>query len=477
MVRFPWTKLQDFYVRLGFLNVLLAAVSAERRSVFADALIRRLETPLFLPAKNVPALGELVNREIVWYKGEHGKGRKLDQPSVAEALLVMSDHPSYLYAITKKSTYKIVDWGRDVELLGAGNQITERGLLIRSLIPAENAEKFLAGDVLAWNPFSLGLREKLLFFYHLSEIDHVLLELASDFAEWSRQKPMESADAAHYLCRAMLRVLSRSQGQLRPQEVPAFSVARDLGRTIALELSLEDAYKAADLMGSQSGAVAVPRLPPSKKTMRGAGSRTIERVGHKNADHQTIPRAEQLVDLGFLQKPASESTAAAREGNRRWRYQPTQTCVRWRDARRILGAKDVRLTRNETFLREGFAKCAVHAFHGSEVDPKPSRDVGTVATHLWRAYERIGRRHGNSPLDSIALFAMTSAAAEGIAIEMACFERFMNAIKAHSALPEHVFFAGGNDLDTMFIRLKPGFLTALEANKSPIQTEYSSNTS
>src|SRR4051812_19746181 len=99
MARFPWTKLQDFYVRLGFLKVLVAALSPERRSVNADALVRRLEKPLFLPAKNFPQLLNQVQDTISWYRSDHEKGKKLDQPSVAEALLVLADHPSYLYAI------------------------------------------------------------------------------------------------------------------------------------------------------------------------------------------------------------------------------------------------------------------------------------------------------------------------------------------------------------------------------------------
>src|SRR5687767_7793350 len=47
MARVPWTKLQDFYLRLGFLKVLVAALSSERRSVTNQAIISQVEKPLF----------------------------------------------------------------------------------------------------------------------------------------------------------------------------------------------------------------------------------------------------------------------------------------------------------------------------------------------------------------------------------------------------------------------------------------------
>lgn len=466
MPRFPWTKLQDFYLRLGFLKVLAAASSPDRRSIFADALTRRLEAPLLLPATSFPELWMHVEQKITWYRKDHAKGKKLDHPTVAEAILVAAVHASYLYAVTRKSTYKIIDWGRDVELLGSGNQITERGLLFRGFIPPSRIEKFFDGNVLAWNPFALELGEKLLFLYHLSEIDHTMLELASDFGGWNEVRPMESADAAQFMCRAMLQVLAREQSRLRPRDVPVYRVATELARTIALELKMEQEFQASKLGGSQSSATDVPRLPPTKNIIGGKVGTTSGRVGHKNADHQTIPRVEQLVDLGFLRKPGSENAKAAREPKRRWCYEPTDVCRRWREFRRRTSVT------NEEFLKDGFAQAAVFAFHGHQVGLESSRDVTVVGKHFWEAYDRIGRRHGNSPLDSIALYAMTSAAAEGAAIEMVCFERLMNAIKGLSALPDDVFFAGGNDLDTMFIRIKSGFLNALEVNRTSIQSAY-----
>jgi hypothetical protein len=37
-------------------------------------------------------------------------------------------------------------------------------------------------------------------------------------------------------------------------------------------------------------------------------------------------------------------------------------------------------------------------------------------------------------------------------------------IKQQELIPNHAFFASGNEIDKMFVLLKPGFLQALEAS-------------
>ena len=56
MRRLPWTKFQDFYLRLGFLKVLVAVLSPQRRSEMNDSIIRKLASPTFDPAWKYPAL-------------------------------------------------------------------------------------------------------------------------------------------------------------------------------------------------------------------------------------------------------------------------------------------------------------------------------------------------------------------------------------------------------------------------------------
>jgi hypothetical protein len=462
MNRLPWTKLQDFYLRLGFLKILVAALSPERRSIYGDAILRRIETSAFAAAASVPSLWNSVRNVIDWYGKDHARGKKLDQPSVSEAQLVATDHPSFLYGITRRSAIKVIDWGHDVALMGAGHQITERGLLFRSHLPVDATERFFKGDLEAWNPFPLDLSEKILFLYHLSEIDHVTLELAADVAGWTQQKPMEAANVSELLCKAMVRVLARVKDTVRPVDVPAYRIATELARTICLELDLQSELKES---GLGAGSLNVPRLPPVKKRV-GVRPESTGRAGSKSADHQAIPRAEQLLDLGFLEKPLTHDNSSSRDARRRWRYAPTAIAHRWLKERRQ------RPTSNAEFLRDGFARTAVIAYQLGNPRDDTEPEVLLIGRYFWDAYQRVGRRLGNSPLDTIALEGMASAAVAGQAIEMAHFERLMVAVKKLGAIPESAFFAGGNDLDTMFVRLKSGFQLGLEAKKAEIQATF-----
>ena len=171
MRRLPWTKFQDFYLQLGFLKVLVAVLSPQRRSEMNESIVRKLERPLFDPAAKHGALWKRVSDGL-----QH-------DASVAEALIVDGGCPSYLYAITGPTAYKILDWGRNVEFIGKGNQVSERGLLLRHLMDQDGLAKFVAGDVEAWNPFVLNRSERLFFLYHLAEIDEVILQLTRKLGE------------------------------------------------------------------------------------------------------------------------------------------------------------------------------------------------------------------------------------------------------------------------------------------------------
>src|SRR5262249_4519931 len=154
------------YLRLGFIKVLVAALSPFRRSASNETIYQRLESPLFKSVFTCASLAEAAKGLIDTYTAEE---RAEGRPYVLEAQLVADNCPSWLFAITHKTIYKILDWGHDIQIVGQGNQITERGLLLRSLLPPE-AEQFLAGDCRAWNPFLLSPLERLFFLYHIAEI-------------------------------------------------------------------------------------------------------------------------------------------------------------------------------------------------------------------------------------------------------------------------------------------------------------------
>jgi hypothetical protein len=461
MSRIPWTKFQDFYLRLGFLKVLVSALSSQRRSALNDAIVRRLEVPLFDAATAHARLWESVQSRITWYPRRTAAGKTVEHPEVAEALLVYGQTESLLYGVTRDTTYKILDWGHNVDFVGRGNQITERGLLLRHLLPQGEVESFFAGDVLAWNPFVLSLEERLFFLYHLVEIDRVTVEIIDLLSDVKPGAVLESSDAARIACRALFRVLDRAQDDIEPRDIPAYRTARELACTIADELDLTE-FKA------DCEAHARRRIPkPMKLSARrsafldGSGAKKPRKTT-KNADHQTIPRFEQLVDLGFLHKISNDpdaGEAALLEGRRRWRYTPTEACHRWAKAARE--SNQVR----SPFHWHRFAKMAVSAFgrEGGLQNREATSSAGELADYLWIAYQRVHRVMGHTPFDSVALHAMINAAADGVIAEMADFHALMLAIKRQGALPDHAFFASGNDLDKMFIQLKSGFREQVRA--------------
>lgn len=451
MARVPWTKFQDFYLRLGFLKVLVAVLSPQRRSALNDAIVRRLETPLFDAAPAHRQLWDAVKDRVSWYEKRTAVGKSIE---VDEALLVYGETESLLYGITRDTAYKILDWGRDVDFVGRGNQITERGLMLRHLLPEQALTAFLAGDVLAWNPFVLTLEERLFFLYHLVEIDRVTVEIIAMLADVEPGVVLESGDAARITCRALFRVLDAAQDTIDPRHIPEYRVARELACVIADELSLEEFQKGCE--GQLRRRVPKPVKPTARANALLSGGSKKPRKTTKNADHQTIPRFEQLVDLGFLAKVSEDAEGAESslvEGKRRWRYRPTTACRQWADAMREASLAQ------SGFQWHSFARTAVSAFRGGQSKDGSRRppDAGVLADYLWEAYRRVGRSVGNSPLDSVALQAMITAAAAGVVLEMVDFHALMLAIKRRSALPAHAFFASGNDLDKMFIQLKPGF--------------------
>ena len=465
--RLPWTKLQDFYLRLGFLKVLTAALSHERRSATIDAVIRRLERPLFDSISAYPAL---VRRTTGLFDGVYPKktsaGKQIESPEVAEALVASGSGASALYGITRETAYKVLDWGRDIGLVGRANQITERGLILRSLLPGDQTGRFLGGDAEAWDPFRLDLRERLFFTFHLIETDLLTVALVRELGALAPGTVLESRDAARMTCAALFRLLQETEKTTAARDIPAYRTALDLALTIAEEVGAQvppewtNHAQRIRVMRSQKVA--------GRRALRPQVPGRSHRQTTKNADHQTIPRFEQLVDLGFVSKPDIDSVnaATALAARRRWKYVPTEACRRWAQA-----AGTVTEPR-QLFQWCSFAKVAVLAFYGGSKQGHEAPRGKEIGDRLWSAYSSVGRSVGSSPVDSVALRAMLDAAAEGTVLEMHEVHRFLLAIKEHDLLTDCVFFASGNALDKMFIRLKPSFPDRLNDALRQFPPEY-----
>ncbi|MCK1580689.1 hypothetical protein IVB03_14125 [Bradyrhizobium sp. 168] len=414
-----------------------------------ESIIRKLVSPTFDPAWKHPSLWERVasnfpQKEFYW-PGDRSTESKKKIPAVSDALIVDGNCQSYLSAITGPTAYKIVDWGRNVEFIGRGNQISERGLLLKLLSDERQLEEFSRGNVEAWNPFVLTKRERLFFLYHLAEIDGVILELTKDLGALESGTTVESKDAAVMTSRALIRVLSAAKHSVQPRDVLKFRTACELASTIANEVGEQEL--ASELAVKARAKPPTPVRPSSRRQQLKRSS--APRRANKNADHQTIPRFEQLVDLGFLEKSDEESrdleVASIRK---KWRYRTKPACSNWAMALRSV-------SEDRSFLWNGFAKACLEM---SNVRPfQDEAPIELVAKYLDRAYERVRRQAGYDPLDSVALIGMIMAIDDGVRIEMSDFHRLMLTIKQNSLMPEHAYFASGNDLDQMFILLKPGF--------------------
>lgn len=442
MSSLSWTKQQDFCLRLGFLKALVAVLSPERRSENRDGLLRRLQSPLVDLAESHSGLWTRVSGLMPWLAKER-EGQEPRRPLVFEALLVAGDCPSFLYALTKPTLYKILDWGLEFGFMGHGNQITERGLVLRSLLPLDRAEAFFTGDPLAWNPFVLTHQERLFFLFHAVETDRVMLKVVSALADRAAAPRLPANEIAGLVCHAMFELVDEQQDEIPPPELPRLRKVRELGCTIAEELGLED-------LTQRCSDVLARRVPKPRKP----GGRGPPRKTTKNADHQTIPRCEQLVDLGFLRKPGGEDDHANPiEARRRWIYAPTIACGLWRGK---LEGLDVNLTAGPRLLYRHFADAAATAFGFGYAVATPD-----VALHeFWASYCVVRRPFGHTPFESVALHAMLRLAASGTVVEIEDFHRYMLATKKSGVLADTAFFAAGNDVLGMFVLLKKGFAEA-----------------
>lgn len=451
MAGVPWTKFQDFYLRYGFLKVAVAALDSDRRSIGAPVLLRRLAQPL-LPAQRRPS-------PLAHIRPSEAAKDEVKGSPVVERLLREGDSPSWLYAITEPTTYKIVDWARDVGFLGRGNQIAERGLLLRRYQDDAATEAFLAGDVEAWNPFVLTEAERWFLLYHLLEIDPVTARLIDAIAKTEPGEAIETIDAARMFCRCFVEALTEAESGIQLRDIPEFRTARALASTIASELDLLDDLKA-DAPWLSDAAALQNRGPRSRPAEPGS------RRSHKNADHQTIPRFEQLVDLGLLTKPGAENLKTRESARKRWRYQATPLCRAWAEARRGSSGRP--------FAWEGFGAALVQARTPDAVagaDRTTASAVRTAATRLGAAFESVGRPVGMTPFDSLALRAMLDAALDGEVVEMGFSNRMLLAIKRAGAAPGTVFFASGNGVDQMFVQLRDGFVDGVSASAGLIADE------
>ena len=442
---FAWTKLQDFCLRLALLKVVVAFLPCNRSSTSRDLVLRRISQLLFEP-KNCPLRLQRAAERV--YGERPGGGF-----TAADALLFISDSPSWGQpihlteaALTGRgvgreaaTTYKILEWAQVVSLVTPGmqgNQLTERGLLLRTLMPTEPVEAFVKGDVEAWNPFVLTPQERLFLCYHLFEHDELSAQMVVDLGRRASGTQLEPAEVRRVMSSALAKVIARARGKIPLADVPRLSKAAELAQQIEREVNPSGPQR-----------VSAPRRPVMSK--RGTSAR-VTRM--KNADHQTIPRCEQLIDLGFLTRPEPPRGAAGRELRRArnaWTYVVTEQAARFCDAFGVDGLLD------EAWLWSRFGQVA--SASGMDRAPQESRPatIAEAVEVFFTEYERIARPAGHTPFESVAILAVVRALSRGLVIEVRQLHQLMLTLKTEGTFDKFLFFASGNEVDRMFILAKP----------------------
>jgi hypothetical protein len=321
--------------------------------------------------------------------------------------------------------------------------------MLRSLFDEPAAQRFLRGDYLAWNPFALTAAERAFFLYHLGEVDAPLWYIAFTIGSMPRGAVI-GPGRAREIARDQLRELThRSESAVTLSDLPKFRTARML--LAEIETELDPATPAA-------------RGQPRRASIRSSGAK---RKTTKHADHEAIPRFEQLVDLGFLTKNvAADATGEKLEQARNaWTFTTTDVAVKFN---RAFGESKPQT--NRTWHRERFAQVV------SDAGIFPARD-SRVATDaeafdlFANVYERFSRRVGHTPFESLAILTMLRALEHGLRVEVAHLHRMMVGLKRDGGLSGRIFFAAGNSVDRMFVLLKTGareaFRTAYPSGNLP----------
>lgn len=430
-----WVKQQDFCLRLGLLKAVVAGMHAGGFGRVRERIVKRFADCMFSAAS--PALAKAAEAVL---------GQTPDEPLTrSDALLLTAGCVSWGQPIKKQTAYKAVEWAQTAGFIASGYRLSERGELWLALIDQEGTTRFFAGDDRAWNPYRLSVAERAFLCYHLVETDELLWQLAFDAGDYPVGHVLEARDTYQLTLSGMRKVLNRAEDSISLPELPRLRTARALAATIAAEI---------DPDGGEMPALR-KRIPPKRRM--GRGQSDGKRKTCKNADHQAIPRFEQLVDLGLMSKdivPGLTGTAA-RKARAAWRYEVTAALPALRG---VLGQHGLDVPH---WIWSKFSSAFVGAVHGGAVSPRYTTVIESL-TLFVEAYDRIHRPVGHTPFEPVALLAAAVGMERGLIVEIKDIHDVMLALKSSSRLNDQIAFAAGNDVDRMFVVVKKGFLAAFE---------------
>jgi hypothetical protein len=402
----------DEYQRLGLLKVLVAALDPQRRSAAPESIVRRLTAILY---------------------GSAGDGL-----TRAESMIRGAEGSSWNFPITQTNILKVLDWGRLIGLVGSGNQITEKALLLRHLMGDGVVAAILEKDP-AVNPFNLTLTERLYLLYLYMEADSALYFLLLRIAALSPDEVIRGMQADRITCFALydlFGLMNKTRGS--PKTLLSLKNLRELiGRMVAeLDLSAD-----------------IPISPVIKPRPAATFKQRIDQRGKKRtktSDHEAIPRFELLVDLGLFTKKVDGEVQDEQKARKSWRYWVTPALTRFCE---LLPASF-----DPQFCWDRFARCAATLLVDGAEPLEVIQDSRLIARRTYAAYSKVKRRFGHTPIESVAIVTMIEALTDSLIVEVRDVHELFLSYKRNDLFPTTVHYASGNDLGKMFIDIKPTFL-------------------
>lgn len=407
----------DKFQRLGLLKILVAILDPQRRSITSEAIKYKLLMLLF--------------------------GDKGDKATIAEQLIQSAECPSWNFRFTRATILQVLDWGRLYGFVGSGNQITERGILLQCIMGKGAADSIKKGDF-SVNPFKLTLDEKLYFLYHNLEVDmplYFLIKRLSDFAD----KPIRGIEGDKLTCFALydtFKFITETYG-FSSRFLQLIRNLRELIGKIVLELDLT----------SELPVLAIQKPKPPSLQIVKPEQRDKKRT--RAADGEAIPRLELLTDLGLLSKINDTDKQNEIENIlKSWRYWVTPSLLSF--------CKKTPEKYETNFCWTQFAQAATSFTGDISKRLYIEKDPFIIVKRTYEAYKEVKRSFGHTPLESVAILAVIRSLKTSEIIEIKDVHALLLSFKQNNLFSNSVRFAAGNDIDKMFIDIRPSFIEEAE---------------
>jgi len=358
-----------------------------------------------------------------------------------EQLIRNSSSSSWNFRITKPTIGKILEWSKLYGFIGSGNQITEKGLLLYYVMGPDAVSSIKSGNFES-NPFELTIEEKLYFLYSHLEVDTTLFFLIKRLAELPKNTFVFGVEADKLTCLALYDTFKLiSEKGFYSENVLSLKNLRELIGKIVFELDLSSEVPVQPLrkQGPKSIRIVKPEQQNKKRT--------------NAADGEAIPRFEFLTDLGLLTKRV-EGKSNQEKSRKAWKYWVTPMLLDF--------AKDLPESIPKDFYWVQFAHSAVTLTNSKPKCLSIEEDSRIIVRRTYDAFLEVKRSFGHTPILSVAIIAMIRSLALSEVLEIKVVHELFLGFKISDLFSETLKFAAGNEIDKMFIDLKPSFIEEAE---------------